>query len=253
MACLFLVAGGCATVPKAPKKSLPKKFLKEDLELRHEILSQLRLHNASTQSLRGLATIRYGKMFGSKGNAAILIKRPYFLRIDGLGEFGLSNYQILISRGDLVIYWPPANRYVKKIAGSDELGHYLSVYLGAEETIDLLSGAVPLEEEADYRLKRSKNGKELILKSGRQELVVVEREGTYLPVQLTTFDIGGSKSYRVNYEEYQDSFPTLIKARFWNPGRRVEIQFQETEINPKLGPSLFKLEIPDDATCIQEE
>ncbi len=223
-------------------------------ELRHEIISQLASRNASTRSLRVLATIRYGsKIFGSKGTAAILIKRPYSLRIDGLSEFGLLNYQILISRGNLLIYWPPMNYYAESVASADELGHYLSVYLGAEEAIDLLSGVVPLEEEASYMLKGQKNRKEFILKSDHQELVVIEREGTYLPAQVTAFDVGGSKAYRVNYEGYKDSLPSLLKARFWSPGRHLEVRLEEAEINPELNPSLFKLKIPDDATRLQEE
>lgn len=226
-------------------------------ELRHELVRSLETHNELIQGLRGLATIRYGaKVFGRRGEIAVVLKKPYDLRMDVLSELGPNSVQVSLSRGTLSIYWPGDDRYLKVLAGPDEMARYLSLSLAPESAIRLLAGAIPLGDEKDYILQGRKKGDEYLLRGPTDEVVMSKRGEVYLPVRLTSFDSDGSRNYVVHYSDYTEQdgfwFPRKVSARFWNPGARLEISFHEVDLNPTFTEESFELQIPEHATALSE-
>lgn len=251
---VLLCSAGCAMTPEAPVSmeggGAPAG------ELRHEIVSALKARNESIQSLRGLMSVRYArKLSGIRGDTAIILKRPYDLRIDSLTEFGASHAQVLVSRGDLLIYWSDQNRFHRGLASREDLGKYLSVPLGAEEVISLMSGVIPVETEAEYVMRWDRKKNRLILKGMRGELTVSPETKDYLPLRYIAFDVDGGKDFQVDFADYQDfkklRFPSTLTMHFRNPRLRIEIHYQDLELNPKLDAKVFKLDIPNDAISIQ--
>lgn len=225
---------------------------KEPKELRHEIVSSLEERNRSVRTLRGLASVRLGgKVFGRRREAAIVLKRPGSLRLEGLGEFGSGGVEWVVSGGEILVIWGDENRYLKGLASRDEMERMLAVSLDPEETVLLLAGAVPVEEEGKYLLKKRPKGTFLL--RGEEGKVIVEKKGPrYLPVQFTAFDIDGSRDYTVDLSDYAETegiwFPRRFKARFFDPRSQVEIHFHEVDLNRPIDEKLFRLKIPDDAT-----
>lgn len=239
---LFVTA--CAVSPPRP---VGAPFSEK---LRHELVGSLRMRNRSIQAFKGLATVRYGsRLFGVRGEAAIVLRRPYQLRVDGLSEFGLYETQLVISNGDLLVHWPTKGRFFRGLAGPDSLKRYLAVPLNPEVAIDLLSGVVPLEDEEEYFLKSRRGGKEYLLKGRSGEMVITKNGSLYLPVRYTAWDVSGSRDYRVVYSDYTEVgghwFPGRLVARFSEAA--IEIRFHTIELNPAIDGRLFELKVPDDA------
>ncbi len=250
---IVLLGSGCATSPT--RKAAKGPSFNE--ELRHQLVERFKEGNRSLKTMRGEATVRFGSsLFGSRGETAILIKRPHWLRVDGLSDFGLNGLQLVVSNGDLTIYWGSDNRYYRGLAGREQLARYLSFSLDPERMIDLLTGIIPLEDEADYTLKSRQKGKEVLLKGWASELLSVRKGSFYLPLRYTAYDVDGSKDYVVSYDDYKEEgghwFPNRVVARFWDPRLRIEVRYRGVELNPEIDKTLFELKIPEDAKRVTD-
>lgn len=260
----LLGAAGCATAgPHRPHPSILSQ------ELRDGLLSGLRKRNERVQSLKGSGRIHFGA--SGKGRpieAAVILKRPYSLRIDFLSEGGASLFQLAAFQGDLWVYWPGKNTYFHGLASSEDLGRFLSVSLRPELAILLMSGVIPLEEEGRYTLLErpleGEEGGEYVLESERGEIVLEKRGDDYLPLQYTALDLGGDKDYRVTYGDYRMQkghwFPHRMDFRFWgrsfvSQGARkmnVQVIYRDSEINSSVDTKLFRIRIPEDAARIED-
>lgn len=243
----------CATLPE-------RKVVRDDplvRALRHEVISSLRGRNDAIRSLRGFADVRYGSsVFGARGETAFAIQKPYRLRIDGLSDFGLYNSQLVLAHGDLVILWPAENSYYRGLATPEAMHRYLLVNLRPEVAIEILLGVVPLEDEEDYGVRKIRKGEGIFLMGRRGEMTVELREGAYLPVQYTAYDVDGSNQYRLHYSDYRREgdvwFAGRLQAKFTSPRSRIEILYKEVEINPAIDKTLFEIKIPDGAKEIKD-
>ena len=244
---------GCAGTLERPQT------VQETGTIRHDIVSALQKRNLSVASFKALAKIHYGpRLFGATGQAVILLKRPFYLRVDGLSDFGIQDPQIVLNHGDMIIYWASTNRYFKGLAGPEEMESFLHLSLSPDLLIQLLSGVIPLEEETSYVLLRDKKTGETLLKGNSSEVTVhFFEEEQVLPVRYLLTDSDGSRRYQIEYSSYEkaDGFwmPRKLKAQFWDPKLKVEIDFDEIHVNPeepKIDRSLFEINIPADALKI---
>jgi hypothetical protein len=226
------------------------------------ILASLRSHNAAIAGLRGLATIRFGgALFGARGETSFAAKRPGWLRVDALSDFGGFLSQIALRGGDLTIFWPNEGSYYRGRADAETMARYLRVRAKPEEAVDLLLGIVPLADEGSYVIKGFGNGKgqgeRYLLKSPAGELSVESCGGNcegYRPLRYMAFR-GKGRDYVVDYSDYGDASPGVparIEARFFDPASRIRVEYRDLEVNPKLDGKLFELKIPDDATPVMD-
>lgn len=221
------------------------------LEQVSEILQQLRVRQSKLMRLRGLASIHYGsRLFGASSEAIVLLRRPSELRIDGLSPFGFYDYQVLISSGNLTVFWNQKNRFVKGLASRDLLAQYLSISLDPERAIEILAGVLPFEEATAYRVKNRKSG-EIILKGDVTELELTRDLGGYVPVRFRQSDVDGSTLYEVFYGRWEEErgilFPREIRAEFREPRAKVEVRFLTLEPNAPLERGDFQISLPKDA------
>ena len=198
-AAILLMLAGCATAPGrggAPEAVFSRQF-------RHELMESLQERNQAVRTLRGLSSVRYGsRLFGVSGEAAILLKTPYYLRMDGLSEFGLYENQVVLANGMLLIHWAREKRYYKGLADRERFERYLAISLDADSVVRLLSGGVLLEAEEDYRLQSRKKGTEWVLRGSKSELVLAPQGTDWLPVRQTLLDVDGSRRAEIVYSDY---------------------------------------------------
>jgi len=243
-----LFFAGCAGV----SKQVPKLSEAAARDLVHQAVDFLKKRDASLQGLRGLASVRYGSnLFGVHGETAFAVRRPGQLRIDALSDFGSFASQVILSRGRLLIVWPSENTYFEGVADRGAMERFLSVGLEPDEMIDVLMGAVPLESEDRYRIVRA-DEKEIVVRGERRELWLERSEGRFLPIKIVGLDERGKMRYQAKYGHYRDHegrlFPVKLSAEFWEPRSRIEIQFKDIELNPKVENKIFRQEIPANAT-----
>lgn len=250
--CLLFFLTSCAGFLGISPKEAP--FSKT---LRHEIFLALQGRETIIKTVQGDATARYGsKIFGARGDMAVLVKPPYQLRIDTLSEFGMYDAQLLLSNGELMIYWPDKNHYLQELATDDLMARYLAVSLDADATIAFLSGFVPLHEESRYTLREDPKKNEIVMVDDSSQLAVTRREDTYVPVRYTAYDPSGSRLYTVEFSDYRKDetfwMTHQIKGQFKNPSSHIELQWGEVKVNAPMDKKSFEIQIPDDAYRVED-
>lgn len=251
----LLLAAGCAGTRG------PSAVRSVSEALRDRMVASLVQRNEAVRSLRGEATVRYGgKVFGLRGETAFALTKPDRLRIDGLAEFGVYSSQLALKGDALTILWPTDQLYFSGEAAPETFGRYLLIGLPSETVLNILAGAVPLRGD-DPELRVVSKGRNFFAIYGtRLEVLVDERGGALRPVSYTVTDSQGAPVYRVAFEydpQAEGEFPRKLSARFWENGpsrtkARVEIEYKDVEINPKLEDKLFTLKIPKDAEPVSE-
>lgn len=228
--------------------------------LRHEVFESLKARNDSLRSLRGMATVRYGSsLFGIRGETSFAVSRPERLRIDGLSDFGAYTSQFVLRDGDLTILWPADGSYYQGKADRDAMNRYLRVDVSPEEAVNILMGLVPLEEEEGYVVRELHAGHQVLLRDRAGEVVAERKEGGYVPVRYTAMDEKGRRDYVIDYSNYRTTdeedrmLAGRIEARFFGPKSRIQVDYQNVDVNPKIEGRVFQIEIPPDATRIQDE
>ena len=245
----LLLLCACAANPR-PDRTRSKVAA----EQRHEIYLSLVEREHRIQSLRGVATIHHGLSFSRRQDGiVILVNRPLNFRITHLPEFGLLQQEIASFGGSLTVFWPTANKFYQGIGTEEELTRYLSLSLSTEDAVRYLLTVVPLDEEEEY-VAESYQGI-IHLKGLRGEIWAKPGEGGYLPVRVIRYSLtGGKQESVVQYGGYQEAnpvwFPTWMKGEI--EGSRIELKFDELELNPKLAPARFEITLPKNATRIYE-
>ncbi len=228
--------------------------------LRHEVYDSLKSRNDSLLSLKGLATVRYGsKLFGVRGETSFALNRPDQLRIDGLSDFGAYTSQFVLKDGDLTILWPSQGNYYHGKADRDAMSRYLNVDVAPAQAVKILMSHVPLEDEEAYAVKEQRGGREIVLRGRRGEILAERKEGGYVPLRYTSLDEKGRREYMVDYSNYRANenddgmLAMRIDARFFRPNSRIQVDFHDVDVNSKIEGKVFQIEIPPDATRIQDE
>lgn len=229
------------------------------------VLSALRERNGELRSLKGLASVRYGAgIFGGRGEAAFVVDAPDRARIDTLTDFGVAQSQLALNRGRLTVLWPAAFRYFEGDADAETLGRYAGIGLSPETLIGILLGKIPLGGKTDAdtpRVYESGPGA-YVVKADGLEAKVIESAGALVPESYTALSAEGRPVYRVAFDGYASEdgrppFPERLAARLWKEGEsrtkaKIDVEYRDLEINPKIESKTFELKIPDEAEPVSE-
>lgn len=255
IALLFVLSGCAGTRGPVAVTSVPEGE-------RSRIVASIVARNAAVSSLRGQASVRYGgAVFGARGETAFALKKPSRLRIDGLAEFGLYSSQLALNGNDLTILWPGDNRYFTGPATPEAFARYLLIGLPPETILNILIGFVPVRAD-DPGLRVSAKGRNVYVVRGERVEALVEARGSdFVTLEYTVTDHADAPIYRVTFADYADHggvrFADRLTARFWENGpsrtkARVEVDYKDVEINPRLDDKLFELKVSKDAERVPE-
>lgn len=219
-----------------------------------ELLSRLMQHNAALESLRSLARISY-QAGEEKGGfqGAVVVDRPDRFRLEAFSLFGTA--LVVTVDGDRVTgFYPRENRFYRGRSSKENLFRYTQVLLDLDELTALLLGVPPVV--ADVRWEVTHGIAQRRLPDG--SLDMVELHGaTGAPVRWERFDRRGTLQFTAVFQEFADTSagPFPLKISFAVPAldRRVEIRYDEPEINVKLSDSLFVQNLPETAVEVPLE
>jgi outer membrane lipoprotein-sorting protein len=233
-------------------------------ETKARVLTGLKARNESLKSLKGFATVRYGAgIFSGRGEAAFLTESPNRARIDALTDFGVSQSQLALSDDRLTVFWPSASQFFEGEASPERLAAYAGVGLSPDVLVGILLGKIPLGDREDdsWRVTLSDAG-DYRVKGEGLEVTAQEIGGEFVPQSYTVFSAEGRPVYRVSFEGYSKdgrpvNFADRVTARMWKEGEsrtkaRIDVVYRDLEINPKVDPKVFELNIPNDAQRVSE-
>jgi hypothetical protein len=234
---IVLVIGlvGCSigTSPPAPQLSVPQWQSDRLIESLTERRKQL-------QSLRALARVDYAGPEGKQGfQEAVVVQRPDRLRLETLTFLG-AILIVTANPKEIVGYHPREGVFVRGRPSKENLRRYTQIPLELEEVTALLVGLPPVEAKASW----NQEANALIFSSnGRKKESLAFESQQPVPTKWERFGDDGKVELSAQFSEYISTaaglFPVHIVFEAHRQKKKLEIRYQEPDVNGTITPDLF--------------
>jgi hypothetical protein len=230
---------GCATVlPPQPQLPAPKWESSE-------MIKSLTQRREQFRSLRALAQVDYAGPDGKQGfQEAVVIQRPDRLRLETLSYLGAI---LIVTANDkeLIGYHPREGVFVRGRRSKENLLRYTKIPLELDEITSLLTGLPPMDASAPW----TQEGNTLVFSpNGRKKDAVAFELQQPVPTKWERFNVNGALELSARFSDYVSTsaglFPSKISIEAPLQKKKVEIRYQEPEINGKIQPELFTQQKP---------
>lgn len=172
----------------------------------------------------------------------IVFERPDRIRVELLGAFGSTRWVAVASEDEILVWFPGRREFVRETDVDGVVGALLGVELTSAEVIAALSGAgMPLVE--------------------LRPVGAVREDGvTRIELDEIMVEMEGSQVKSVRKADYRVSYPTNWKATGRPAPDRLEIANEkltavlrvvDLDVNVRLHPEAFLVEVPDDASQLE--
>lgn len=198
------------------------------------------------RSLRALARVDYVGPEGKSGfQEAILVQRPDRLRLETLSFLG-AILIVTVNDQEIVGYHPREGIFVRGRRSKENLLHYTQIPLDLDEITALLLGLPPVNGLASARL----DGNALVFSfDGRKTDAVAFESPMAVPTRWERFDGAGQALLTVHFADYVSTpvglFPSRIAVDAPLQGKKLEIRYEDPELNVSLQAGLFSQEKPE--------
>jgi hypothetical protein len=238
LATILLVAVSCTTV--TPPTDIPRKVWAPG-----ELLPLVKQRDEQFRSLRSLARVNYSGPEGNKGfQEVILVQRPDRLRLETLSMLG-AVLIVTVNDKEITGYHPRDGVFLRGERSKENLVRYTQIPLELPEITQLLLGLAPVAGRQGAEQKD--NTLVFALKGGGRDVVTF---GSHEPAPTLwqRFKPGGEVELSAEFSEYVQTpagpFPAKIVFNAHDPKKRLEIRYQEPEINASLAAGLFSQQKP---------
>jgi hypothetical protein len=250
IAAVCTVISACATVPSPRREpQLPAKDWAAG-----ELIESLNQRNQQFRSLRALARLDYAGPDG-KGNVqeAVLVQRPDRLRLETLTFLG-AVLIVTVNDREIIGHHPREGIFVRGPRTKENLLRYTQIPLELDEITALLLGLPPV----DTRAPRRQEGPTLVFSpNGRKQDAVTFESQLPVPTKWERFNDAGAVELSARFLDYistpAGSFPSKIQVEAQLQKRKLEIRYQQPEINASLPPEIFTQEKPAHAQELRLE
>ena len=212
---------------------------------REELFQNLTERVQQFRSLRSLASVHYQGKDGRGGfQEAIVVQRPDRLRLETLSSFGVV--LIVTANGDKVAGFDPReNVFVHGKSSKENLVRLTRIPLELGEIAALLMGLPPVEIQG--RWEGGQNSLHRELDSGRTEVVTFHPK-LGIPTKWERSGPDGGIEMSALFSDFFSTnaglFPLKISLEDNVQQRRLEIRYQEPELNVALPATLFVQQRP---------
>ncbi len=239
---LSVILGGCTTTVVAPTPSqAPTRQWNTG-----ELIEALRQRDQQFHSLRVLARLDYSGPEGKNNfQEAMLVQRPDQLRLETLSFLGAIMI-VTVNEREILGYLPREGAFLHGERTTENLRRLTKIPLGLEvkDVTALLLGLPPINTSA---LQQNGNAVASRLDDGGQDLVTFETNEA-VPSRWERRDAQGERAIGVTFSDYAATpaglFPSRILIESAIQKRRLEIHYQEPELNATLPGELFTQQKP---------
>jgi len=222
-----------------------------------EILQQVDARQQALQGLKGLAEVKVSSSQNAlRGQQVLFARRPAFLRVETLSPLGTPVLYAVTDGQKLNLYQPGENRYYQGLFRASSLSLALPPDLSPPEVVSFLLGGTPKMnyEKASIAAERKEGLWVLELQSpsqGEIQTLWVHPQSFY--IVHAEFSRPGF-SYRVAFDDFRRTgeilFPRRMLLTSADPPTKIEVEFQEMELNPEWEAHDFLLPIPRGAKVL---
>lgn len=239
---IFLGVLSCA--PVVTKEPIDETIPSREWS-REELFQTLAQRVEQFRSLRSLASVNYqGKDGRGSFQEAIVVQRPDRLRLETLSSFGVL--LIVTADGEKVAGFDPReNVFVHGRSSKENLARLTRIPLELREIAALLMGLPPVGLQGHWGGEQNTLHREL--GGGRREVITFDSK-LGVPTRWERYGPNGGAELRADFSDFFSTsaglFPLKISLEAHVQQRRLEIHYQEPEVNVDLPSALFIQEKP---------
>jgi hypothetical protein len=244
LAVALFAPAGCSTIPPVP--SLPAAPVKSWEAA--QIIDVLSRRHGQFRSMRALARVDYSGPDGKRTfQEAVQVQRPNWLRLETLSMLG-AILIVTVNDKEIVGYHPREGLFLRGARTKRNLFRYTQIPLELEEITMLLVGLPPVDEKSAWR----QEGSALVFSANerKKDLVAFESEEA-VPTRWERFDDAGGVALSARFSDYKTTphglFPSRVFIEAPPQGRKLDIRFEEPELNAALPAELFFQQKPPHA------
>jgi hypothetical protein len=238
---IALLFSACSTTVRPPALPPPLAAQWESAQL----IEAMRQRRDRLRSVRALARVNYAGPEGKQGfEEAVLVQRPDRLRLETLTMLGAI---LIVTANDreMIGYYPREGVMVRGRASKENLLRYTQIPLELDEITALLAGLPPVAPSAPYRqegnvLTFSPNGIK------RDTLTFASKDA--VPTKWERFNGNGAVEIMAQFADYIATpaglFPSRIYVEAPAQNRKLDIRFQEPELNGAIPAESFSQTTP---------
>jgi hypothetical protein len=231
---------GCATVTPPPTPQLPAPEWD-----RTKLIDSMSQRVQQFRSIKTLAQVDYSGPDGKHGfQEAVLVQRPDRLRLETLSFLG-AILIVTANSKELVGYHPREGIFVRGDRTKDNLRRYTQIPLDLEEITMLLIGLPPVDPNTPA--DQNKNALIFSSKDGKRDVVVFESQQP-VPTKWERLNASGSVELSAEFSDYIQTpaglFPSQIVFAANLQRKKIQIRYQQPEINATISPELFSQQKP---------
>jgi outer membrane lipoprotein-sorting protein len=236
---------GCSLLGRqaALRESFP-----EERRPTQELVQSLAQRNAEFKSLRALANVYYSGPDGKRSfQEVVLLRRPDRLRLETLSPMGAL--LILTASGEEIAgFHTREGIFYRGKSSIENLYRYTQVPLGLDELTAVLMGLPPIAARGEW----STAGPSIVhdLGSGWKETITFD-PSQFLPIRWQRLNPQGEVELSARFSDFTTTpagpFPLKIVLESPTQKRRLEITYQEPELNVELASALFLQQKPENA------
>jgi outer membrane lipoprotein-sorting protein len=213
------------------------------------IVQSLADRNRQVQDLKGVVLVSFTypqKKFSTK--QAIILKKPYYLRLETLGFWGSSLLNIFSNGKQISLYNPQENTLYQGSLQLENIYRLIGIPLKMREIVGILCGEVPLSTDSSN----------LKLTFDAENNLYLLRTSAYEQIEIGASDLLPRRYYRsrngepnhqvsleLSYQDYREKdnilFPSVIQVRFPQTGISIRLKYRGLELNQEVSSTLFQL------------
>ena len=192
------------------------------------------------RALKTAARVNYSGPDGKNSfDEAVLVQRPDRLRLETLSLLG-TILLVTVNDKEIIGYYPRDGIYVRGARSKANLLKYTQIPLEPDEITALLLGLPPVDPKASGQ--QDGNALAFTLAGGRKDVVSFESNQA-VPTKWERVDGRGQAELSATFSDYIQTpaglFPSKIVMEALQQKKRLEIRYQEPEINAALSNDLF--------------
>ncbi len=212
-----------------------------------ELIETLRQRDQQFRSLRALARLDYAGPEGKNGfQEAILVQRPDRLRLETLSFLGAIMI-VTVNDQEILGYLPREDVFLRGQRSKENLKRLTKIPLPleVEEITALLLGLPPV----NIRATPQQDGNSLSFPAadGGRAIVAFETNDA-VPTRWERLNAGGEAEISVKFSDYVPTpaglFPLRIAIESATQKRRLEVRYQEPELNAAIPAEIFSQQKP---------
>jgi hypothetical protein len=241
VAALGLVLGGCAgRILSVPPVISPEAAL--------HALAVSKTHTLALTATSRIDISRRGERYPLK--AAIMMKRPDFLRVESIPIMGPADFYLSVAGGELRVFLPEKGAFYTGRATASSISRFFPVSMPAADMVCLLMGAPPDDaqpiqsmyadrEEGLYRVDQYQSGK--IIRA-----LWIEPQGGRL-IRVRSFTQEQKVVYTAEFEDFtrigEGFLPQLVTIRM---DETTALTIRHRDLRQiDFDPESFPLPLPD--------